>query len=79
MTQIYRCAWLVMPRPWDWVLYFDITGEMKLDQSSVQEILVAADMIQLKEVNLHSFGSGIYLKIDSDFLKFGGSYLNLKK
>ncbi len=26
------------------------TGEMKLDQSCVQDILVAADMIQLKEV-----------------------------
>ena len=27
------------------------TGEMNLDQRSVQDILVAADMIQLKEVS----------------------------
>ena len=30
---------------------FMYTGEMNLDQRSVQDILVAADMIQLKEVN----------------------------
>ena len=29
---------------------FMYTGEMKLDQDSVQDILVSADMIQLKEV-----------------------------
>ena len=37
---------------------FMYTGAIKLDQQSVQETLVAADMIQLKEVNKVKLSNG---------------------
>ena len=48
---------------------FMYSGSLELDQTSVQEVLVAADMIQLKEVFImHIFVvfsyEGIFVKLD---------------